>query len=370
MSHTSEQLKSRSRAIDILRAVSIILILGRHMDRCPAQVSPWLHRFTDLWENGGWLGVDFFFVLSGFLVSGLLFREYERHGDISPRNFLIRRGFKIYPSFWLLIVVSLVVIMLRHDRLKPWAVISELCFVQNYGPQLLAHTWSLAVEEHFYFFLALLMWLGTRIKAANHFRLLPVVFATLAVGCLLLRLLTHHTLPGFIDKLHLYPTHLRMDSLFAGVLISYYYHRHPGAFMKFARRWRWPMLVAGLALLAPGFALRLKSSPFVSTYGLTCFYTGSGLVLMAMLTVQIPRNFLASALAYVGAYSYSIYLWHVPVAMWLVPWLTGPVKAERNWFIYFAVYTLGAIGLGILTGNIVEFPMLRLRDRWFPSRTR
>src|SRR4051812_19019380 len=111
MNYAPEHLKERSRALDLLRGLSVLLIFGRHMDLCPIEVSPWLHRFTYLWENGGWVGVDCFFVLSGFLVSGLLFCEFERHGNILPANFLVRRGFKIYPSFWLLMIFTLILLL-------------------------------------------------------------------------------------------------------------------------------------------------------------------------------------------------------------------------------------------------------------------
>ena len=62
-----------------------------------------LRPFVQRWVNFGWVGVDLFFVLSGFLVSGLLFQEYQRHGKIRVGRFLIRRGFKIYPSFYVFI---------------------------------------------------------------------------------------------------------------------------------------------------------------------------------------------------------------------------------------------------------------------------
>ncbi|MEM7353410.1 MAG: acyltransferase, partial [Acidobacteriota bacterium] len=62
----------RFQQIDILRAVAVLLVLGRHMTPCPPEVSPLLHQVTQAWFRGGWIGVDLFFVLSGFLVSGLL----------------------------------------------------------------------------------------------------------------------------------------------------------------------------------------------------------------------------------------------------------------------------------------------------------
>src|SRR5204863_7752623 len=89
--------------LDLLRCLAIVLVLGRHMVPCPSHTNAWLGRLTSIWQRGGWIGVDLFFVLSGFLVSGLLFREYQRHGSVDVVRFLIRRGFKIYPGFWVLL---------------------------------------------------------------------------------------------------------------------------------------------------------------------------------------------------------------------------------------------------------------------------
>ena len=70
--------KNRLVALDVLRAVAILLVLGRHMLPCPPETSVWANKLTNIWINGGWIGVDLFFVLSGFLVSGLLFQEYQK----------------------------------------------------------------------------------------------------------------------------------------------------------------------------------------------------------------------------------------------------------------------------------------------------
>src|SRR4051812_38341147 len=103
----------RSKAIDLLRAVAVCLVcFGRHMAPCPLGSGSWVqtsaHAVTAVLARGGWVGVDLFFVLSGYLVSGLLFREHQRFGSISGSQFLFRRGFKIYPSFWLLILLTAV----------------------------------------------------------------------------------------------------------------------------------------------------------------------------------------------------------------------------------------------------------------------
>ena len=140
---------SRNVALDFLRALAIALVLGRHIVIAPESINPLLHNITQYLVTGGWIGVDLFFVLSGFLVSGILFREHQRHGTIDIKRFFIRRGLKIYPAFWFFFVISLFI--------KPTAELSqifgELLFLQNYLGKMWMHSWSLAVEEHFYILL-------------------------------------------------------------------------------------------------------------------------------------------------------------------------------------------------------------------------
>src|SRR5437867_3544975 len=98
--HDSVESGKRLLSLDCLRALALLLVLGRHVGPPPSD-SPTLERyFFDFWHRGGWIGVDVFFVLSGFLVSGLLFADYKRYDHLFPIRFYIRRGFKIYPAFY------------------------------------------------------------------------------------------------------------------------------------------------------------------------------------------------------------------------------------------------------------------------------
>lgn len=260
----------RSNAIDVLRVLAVFLVLGRHMIPLASDGSTILHHFahtfTSLWNRGGWVGVDLFFVLSGFLVSGSLFREHQKYSGISGKSFLIRRGLKIYPAFWILIGLTAVVSLLCH-RFHLEALLSELLFIQNYGPALWNHTWSLAVEEHFYILLLLFLAILSRRTSPNPFRLVPLVFVILAALSLGLRLATLYW--TFYDpKIYLFPSHLRMDSLFCGVVVSYYYHYHSTRFLDFAQRYRVPAMLLGTVAFTPAFVFPLETSRFISTIGL------------------------------------------------------------------------------------------------------
>src|SRR5689334_9337029 len=87
----------RLASIDFLRGIAVILVLFRHH---------WVG--IDALQHIGWVGVDLFFVLSGFLVSGLLFAEEKKYGKVERFRFLVRRGFKIYPLFYLSLVLTFI----------------------------------------------------------------------------------------------------------------------------------------------------------------------------------------------------------------------------------------------------------------------
>lgn len=360
---------NRFKQIDILRALAIFLVLGRHMNPCPTDVNPFLHYLTAIWCQGGWIGVDLFFVLSGFLVSGLLFREYEKYRELRIWDFLIRRGFKIYPSFWAFIGATVAVGIVRCDDL-PWrGVASELLFLQNYHAALWNHTWSLAVEEHFYLLLGLTFFWSVRCNASEPFRFIPWAFILIAFACLALRIHMGFHAP-YDHKTHLFATHLRLDGLFFGVLLSYYFHRFPDAFLVTAQRFRHRLAVIGAVLFLPAFLLPLESTPFIYTFGVTLFYLGSGCLVIAAIGFRNPSSPLGVAFAYLGSHSYSVYLWHMPVALWGGGLLKRLLGEQYNWYTYATVYLVGSVCFGICMSLLIEFPVLRIRDRLFPSRAR
>ncbi len=357
---------NRVKQIDVLRALAVFLVLGRHMDPCPGEVSPLFHALSSVWKQGGWVGVDLFFVLSGFLVSGLLFREHETFSRLDVKRFLIRRGLKIYPAFWLLIAATIVLWIPRYHEV-PWLKLAvEMLFVQNYGSGLWTHTWSLAVEEHFYLLLAVGFWLAAKRRAHDPFKRLPFVLLGVAILCLGLRLYFLVLLP-FNYRTHLFASHLRLDSLSFGVFLAWLFHRHPLRFQRFAKQFRYVLLVAGIAMLTPAFWLRLEGSPFIYTVGFTLFYLGSGCLLMFAIGSPAPEGRALNAVACAGTHSYSIYLWHVALLQWGVPAMALLFPHWHNWFAYAAAYLAGSVGVGILMSRLIELPALRFRDRFFPS---
>src|SRR5580658_3859742 len=214
----------RNPSLDVLRAVAVLLVFCYHSEGALL-----VSRF-------GWTGVDLFFVLSGFLVSGLLFREWQNTQQVRPGRFLLRRGLKIYPQFYFFIAVTLAVACLQGTPPRIGQVAAEVVFVQNYAQGMWSHTWSLGVEEHFYLLLTLVMVMLSRRGGTDPFRALPKWTAATCVAILGLRVITWKLHPQITDYANVFPSHLRIDSLLAGVFISYYHTFHGPDFARWIRR--------------------------------------------------------------------------------------------------------------------------------------
>jgi peptidoglycan/LPS O-acetylase OafA/YrhL len=337
---------NRNESLDVLRCLAIFLVLGFHLP------------YYGLWGRLGWMGVDLFFVLSGFLISGLLFQEYKHTGSIKFKRFLIRRGLKIYPSFYLLIAMTAVLSFLNHSTtLRTQSIVSAV-FAQGYylgtPHAILAHTWSIAVEEHFYLLLPLLLLLLIAFdRTRDPFRTIPVLFGILVVVCFAFR---WFTLPATIDARM---THMRMDSLFAGVTLGYLYHFRRNFFDKLTGHYA---LALAFLLCIPA-ALLTQRNHTMQTFGLTGLLLGFSF-LVAWAVVRTPKSALGRAVskaaARIGFYSYSIYLWHTAL---LYIFIDRPMHP----LLIFWTYIATCIGAGITMAHLVELPYLALREKISPS---
>src|SRR5262249_3530078 len=173
-----------------------------------------------------------------------------------------------------------------------------------------------------------------------------------AVGCLGARVLTVSITPTSSEQ-GVFATHLRLDSLLFGVLLSYLWHVRGLRSSALLRRWRFAILLVGIALVTPVFVWPVERHPWIPTYGLTLVYIGCGVILLAMLSMRIPERRPVGAVAALGAYSYSIYLWHLAVKHWIVAQLVHlPVQ---SWFIYACVYFGGAVVVGGGMARLIEY---------------
>lgn len=341
----------------------MILVLFRH------------HGYVKELSKIGWVGVDLFFVLSGFLVSGLLFKEFSRTGKIDATNFLIRRGLKIYPAFYVLVLFT---------SAKAWIVnlsgisgnlnfslsraLSEIFFVQNYFDGLWGHTWTLAVEEHFYFLLVLFILLLIKCNSINS-TVVGIAFLIISLGCLILRI-SNYIQHDFTLETHMYYTHLRIDSLTFGVFLSSLYHFNKPLVQLYLDKYSIYILLISTTLILPIFYFEVNTF-FMNSFGLSLLYVGFGGLLLVLVHRESLFNVriiwvskIINTVSFIGKHSYSIYLWHLPV----LAYVASPLSGSLSRGYVFLVYFLGSIVIGIIASSVIEMPVLKLRDRMFSKK--
>lgn len=418
---------NRSTMLDVLRAIAVLLVIFRHVGpptSTAAVPEPFYSFFKGL-SDCGWIGVDLFFVLSGFLISGLLFAEYRERQRLDLPRFFIRRGFKIYPPFVFFLVVSVLIqtfyfkvpFVFYHEGGIPPQLWPELCFLQNYRWAYWNHTWSLAVEEHFYILLPILLWAmwrspradelsgaASKVHDPNPFRAMPVALIVILLTTFLWRAEMVQRWPietadpaksAFQIIRHTTPTHLRIDSLMVGVFVGYCYHFHRYRFLRSGRRLWWLALPIAAYGISTGVTNKIDSN-YMVLFGFPVLAISFAMAIWILLALQTKEFFLrpltrASAkgkaksrlellgrvfrpVAFMGKYSYSIYLWHMPAIRWGTTLLFPALKVNYNScagnIVRLMIAIVGSILLGVIAAMLVEGPALRLRNRLFPSHTR
>jgi peptidoglycan/LPS O-acetylase OafA/YrhL len=367
--------KTRLIHLDLLRGIAILLVLGSHLPKDAPDMSP----FLKLWHRGGWCGVDLFFVLSGFLIGGLLFDEFVETGSIHLKRFFIRRGFKIWPSYILFVLFEFVCLLSEKPgdfTHRMTQVLQDMwpnfLHIQNYFPTPFIHTWSLAVEEHFYLLLPLLLlFMMKRAQSAsvpNPFRHFPTIFACVAIVCLIARILTARLIHPFDLYTHVFPTHLRMDSLLTGVFLAYLVRFHHNPISRL-RPWQPAIFLIAIALFLPPFLFDLPTTPWMYTLGPATLALGSAaFVLLAFFASQRnPRskNPIIRFMSWIGIYSYSIYVWHLHISRSISHQLPARISTTTIAPITSA-YVLLAIVVGAIMYLLIEYPTLAFRNRLFP----
>ncbi|MEY2873553.1 MAG: hypothetical protein RLZZ373_924 [Pseudomonadota bacterium] len=299
----------RLAGLDALRAFAVLLVIVNHLG--PDRIGP-------VMVFDGSVGVELFFVISGFLITWLLLGEHERHGRIALGAFYQRRVARLLPASLAYLLVGMLLLALRHQPI-PWgAVVSTLFYGTNYyqaftgaESHYLSHCWSLAVEEQFYlvwpFLLAALLRRGQSPRVA------------LAVSIPLVWLYKAVLIFGFgVGEVYLYRAlDTRMDQLAAGCLLAVLLKtpRWRRYFEQLTRlRWPLPALMAGLVLSMS----TLHDTDTVANQQLYAFALETVLICAMLPLVLIEATgrgtvaalLNAPALVLIGQISYGMYLFH------------------------------------------------------------
>jgi peptidoglycan/LPS O-acetylase OafA/YrhL len=364
---------TRILGLDGLRAVAVALVLGFH--------------FGVRWLGGGFVGVDVFFVLSGYLITGLLLSEFARRDRIGLGAFWLRRARRLLPA--LLLVVVAVIVMVRFAEpagafpdmrsaslaalfyLSNWWQIgaSGNYFAATGAVSPLTHTWSLAVEEQFYLVwplvvLAVLHWSSGFVRGVRTVLAVAVVgvVASATEMALLFR-------PGANATRVYFGTDTHAQSVLVGAalacVLTLIERRRglagmdPEARTPVARRWLTAGGVTGLVVLV--LAARVLSGSSSLTYrgGFVIVSLAAAAVVVAVVTVPHggPSRVLSMrALVWLGTISYGIYLWHFPVFVYLDAGRTGTRGP-----LLLAVRTVATVAVAAASFYLVERPVIEGR---------
>jgi peptidoglycan/LPS O-acetylase OafA/YrhL len=355
--------------LDGVRALAVLGVLFYHADL--------------VWMKGGFLGVDVFFVLSGFLITSLILEEFDRSGRIDFAKFYLGRARRLLPAVLLMLAVVAVAAAIfyrdvasqvRSDAIASlfyvnnwWYIFSSQSYFEFIGrPPMLKHLWSLSVEEQFYLIWPAVAYLLVRRWARRGVRLVALSVAILSTVWMV-ALSVMNGFPDFADPSRAY---FGTDSHCMGLLIGAALATawRPGRLRKdVAPSAKWIITGAGIAALL-GI---LYFFFFVGEYTPWLYRSGGFLVLSVIVAALIamsthPASPLGPWLGsqpwrYIGQRSYGLYLWHWPIFMVTRPNLDVPIDGP----LLFAFRLALTFGIAELSFRFFEMPIRRgAIDRW------
>jgi len=333
--------------------------------------------------RGGFIGVDVFFVLSGFLITSLLLRELGRTGTVSLANFWARRARRLLPASGLVLVATLVASRsmldglsqaeLARDAIAASAFVVNIRFMvggtdylaSQLPPSPLLHFWSLAVEEQFYLAWPLVVW-------ALPPRRLAVACLGIVAGAFALRFAIHHTTYNATAAYVLTPA--RMDALALGALVAVA-ARVPGWWPRARRAAPWVLGASAAAVAAVWIrqGALFGGDPVAQVWAFGPLAAGFAAVLVLAIDGRdagIARPLASPALRTLGKYSYGLYVLHYPIFLGLeaagltAGRLAGLAGSRLLGIAAFtAIAGTATFGAALLSWRFLERPFLRLKNR-------
>lgn len=351
---------SRLPGLDLLRAFAIVWVMLFHAIGAGLG-SPW-----EPLSATGWMGVDLFFVLSGYLIGWQVLAPLSRGQPLRWGEFYLRRALRVLPAFLAVLALYLAWPGFREQPgLAPaWQFLSfSMNLLVDYQhDRAFSHAWSLCVEEHFYLLFPALAWALARRPAA--WKVVALAVALVAGGVALRALVWHQALPGgavaWVERIY-YPTWMRLDGLLFGVLLAALRAWRPCAWAAIDRHAGW-LALAGAATV--GLAIWLaqeRLSLRASVLGFPVLSLGMALLVAAAASPRWSGRLRVPGAGWLAAASFSLYLVHKPM-FGLAERAWGEAVEPGTWPAFF-VYAGAALAGGAVLHYAVERPGLRLRDR-------
>ncbi|MGW7975451.1 acetyltransferase [Staphylococcus xylosus] len=313
-----KQLKYNTRympGLDGLRAIAVIGIIIYHLNK--------------QWLTGGFLGVDTFFVISGYLITSLLLFEYESTGIINLKQFWLRRIKRLIPAMLVLVMVITVaslifkpaeIVNIKQDAFAAifyvsnwWYIATDVNYFEHFAFMPLKHLWSLAIEEQFYIIFPIVFIL--LLLTIKKYRNVTLVLWIISLVSLLTMIIIGQAQTGH-SRVY-FGTDTRLQTMLLGVIFAFVWppfklKKNPNYILRTIID---SIGIIGIALLLMLFFKVNENSDWIYNGG---FYLISGLTLFVIISAVHPSGYFAKILGnplfiYIGKRSYSLYLWHFPV---------------------------------------------------------
>ncbi|MGV2875462.1 acyltransferase family protein [Macrococcus capreoli] len=340
--------------LDGMRAIAVIAIIIFHLN--------------PKWLPGGFLGVDTFFIISGYLITTLLIKEYEANGSINLFHFWYKRVKRLLPPvlFMMFIVVQYIIFFdrellyqVKKDMYAAlvyvsnwWYIFDGLDYFQSLEPRPLKHLWSLAIEEQFYlFFPFILLMLFKFLKKKSNIFIVFFVISIISMGVMW----AMYNPAISISRIY-FGTDTRLQTLLLGAMLALIW---PAYKLKqnapmYAVRVIDVIGLVGAIFLIRSFFVYTDHSANVFQGGLYILGIFTLLFIMAIVHPQtlISKFFSLPLLTWIGRYSYSLYLWHYPI---IVLMQSHFIQGQIPWYIHILSIVLTVV-MAIISYQLIEQP--------------
>jgi peptidoglycan/LPS O-acetylase OafA/YrhL len=362
--------RERQPGLDLLRALAIIIVVIYHAGIMGFPMPGRVHRF-------GWIGVDLFFVLSGYLIGGQLLAPLARDQSINLGRFFARRALRIMPAYFVVLAIYFLLPSWREypDMAQPlWKFLLSVQNIALHGGTAFSHAWSLAVEDQFYLALPLILILISRWQRTAIVLPCAIIFGGIALRAFLAwqnpAQISGVSFRGFQAWIY-YPTWTRLDPLVLGVALAAIEKFRPASWQRLANSaiWLW---FPGLALIV--YALWLGEGEYLTVAAAIWQFPLIAFGMAALLVCAVsPRLFFRRiaipGAAFIASIAYSAYLVQKLVIHFVAQFCTtrdialtsAPALVGVEICVYLA---------GFILFLLIERPFLQLRHRLAPRSSR
>jgi peptidoglycan/LPS O-acetylase OafA/YrhL len=352
-SQNAEIISNKYPSLNGLRAISILLVIFYHLQIKYHILSPDIINYFPLLVDGQ-LGVNIFFVISGFLITSLLLREESSNTKISLKHFYIRRTLRIFPAYYFLLLAYFIISRFGYIYISNRSWLTALTYTKYFNWRMdwyTAHAWSLSIEEHFYLIWPLIFLVAKKSRKIFIYAIIPIVP--------LFRLYFYYHPISWVNDLTIF---YRFDAIAFGCLFALHQKR---LLRHVSNYWNLYFIVVCILLLLLPFigilnsSFKLDINLFIIAFGGTYGTIANILItFIVMFSVFGPKSrwftFLNSrVMNQIGLWSYSLYLW-------------------QQFFIVKKDYVINELPLNmvllfataILSYYMIEKPFLRLKSKF------